>query len=155
MNNIPDYASALEKFRKFLADNHHPDDVLWIFRDDFWKLSLDRVFIKDPLHRDNEALVKKVYEEGRICGLINLQACAVVGQKTAATIWFPKHPGEEMQGWECGLRLSIVQPLPLAKKISPFQWNFLKLLPGFRRSQRFLTMIRLIAGICSSMGLGL
>jgi hypothetical protein len=33
----------------------------------------------------------------------------------AATVWFSKYPDEEVQGWNLGMKLAILQTLPAAR----------------------------------------
>ena len=136
MNEIPDFAEALVRFRNFLGQQGHSDDTFWIFREDVWQLSVNEIFVKFPAHAKNESLARKVFAEGRERGLVEIKAVAVVGDKVAATVWFPKFPKEEVQGWNRGMKLAISDPLPRAKTVGPLRWWFLRFLPRFRHYQR-------------------
>ncbi|MEP7272065.1 MAG: hypothetical protein ABI882_11220 [Acidobacteriota bacterium] len=136
MNNIPDFADAVRQFRQFLIDDGHSANVFWIFRDDVWKLSPTDVRVRYPSPAKNIALAQKVFAEGRERGLVEIQALATAGEEVAATVWFPKYPEEEVQGWNQGMKLSIAKPLPHAKKIQALRWSLLRLLPRFRRYQK-------------------
>src|SRR5882672_5777244 len=136
MNQIPDFADALAQFRRFLAENGHPIDVLWVFRDDVWKRSPTEILVKYPVDKDNLTLAQKVFAEGRERGLVDMHAVAITRDKVAATVWFPKYPDEEVQGWNRGMKLSISQPLLRAKTFGTLCWSLFRLLPRFRHYQK-------------------
>jgi hypothetical protein len=137
MNDIPDFENALESFRRFLAEQGHPTNVFWVFREDIWKRSPTSVVLRFPSQIKNLGLAKKVFEEGREKGLVEVRAIATVGDKVAATVWFPRFKEEEIQGWECGMKLSIVEPLPSAEIVGELRWLLFSLKPQFRHYQRF------------------
>lgn len=136
MNDIPDFETALGDFRRFLAVQGHPDKLCWVFSDDLWTRGPADVLLRFPPPRANLVLAKKVYDEGRERGLIQMLAVATACDHVAATVWYPKHPEEEVQGWSQGLRLSISQPLPPAKLVNRVAWLFVRLTPEYRRYQR-------------------
>ena len=136
MNGIPEFDHAVSDFRRFLAEQGHPDDLIWVFRDDLWRRGPDHILVRYPPPTENHLLAKKVYEEGRERGLVAITAIATAESRTAATVWFPKYPEEEVQGWSQGCKLSVRQPLPVAEGVSGWRWQLIKLLPSYRRSQR-------------------
>ena len=136
MNDIPDFSKALEQFRRFLTENDHPTEIIWVFRDDVWKRSPTEIFVRCPSDQGNLALVKKVFDEGRERGLVDMHAVAITRDKIAATVWFPKYPDQEVQGWDRGMKLSISQPLLRAKTFGPWCWSGFSFLPRFRRYQK-------------------
>jgi hypothetical protein len=136
MDDISDFNLAISDFRLFLAEQGHPDDLFWVFRDDLWCRGPNHVLVRYPPPAENQLLAKKVYDEGRGRGLVGITAVATAGGRTAATVWFPKYPEDEVQGWSQGRKLSIRQPLPEAKAVSGSRWHIIKLLPGYRRYQR-------------------
>jgi len=137
MNDIPSFDDALESFRRFLAEQRHPNGIFWVFREDIWKLSPDSLLLRIPSRTKNLALAKKVFKEGQRKGLLDLHAIATVGDKVAATVWFPKFEGEEIQGWDRGMKLSIAEPLPEAQLVGSVKWLLFQLKPQFRHYQRF------------------
>ena len=136
MNDIPEFAEAVERLRRFLADSGQPDDLFWVFRDDVWQLSPTEMRVKYPLSSENVTLAKKVFSEGRDRGLVEITALAAADGRVAATVWFPKYPNEEIQGWTGGMKLSISEPLPSARAVGTFRWRLLRFLPRFRQFQR-------------------
>ena len=136
MNDIPNFADAVGQFRQFLIENGHPANVFWIFREDLWKLSPTDVRVRYPSPAKNVALAQKVFTEARERGLVEIHAVAIAGEEVAATVWFPKYPEEELQGWDRGMKLSIAEPLPHAEKTERLRWSLLRLFPRFRYYQR-------------------
>ena len=141
MSDIPQFAEAVEEFRRFLSREVHCDEVFWVFRDDVFKLSPIELRVRYPTPSVNNSLARKVFSEGRERGLVEITAIAIAARKVAATIWFPKYEHEEVQGWSQGMKLSISQPLPDAKTVGVARWQLLNLLPSFRRYQRMAFFI--------------
>ena len=136
MNDIADFEAAVASFREFLAEEGRLSKIVWVFREDIWKRS-DHVVFRSSSQIKNAALAKKVFEEGRRKGLVNIHAIATVNDQVLATVWFPKFAGEEAQGWSRGMKLSIAHPLPLAKSVGRLRWLYCRLQPEFRHYQRF------------------
>jgi hypothetical protein len=136
MNDIPDFANALDQFQGFLARMGLPSEVFWVFREDMWRVSREDIRIKFPVAAKNINLAQKVFAEGRERGLVQIAAVAIAGNKIAATVWFPKYPDEEIQGWSQGMKLSIWEPRPHAKVFNGLHWRVLSFLPSFRQCQQ-------------------
>jgi hypothetical protein len=141
MNEIPDFESALASFQRFLAQEGHPSKILWVFREDIWQRGIDDVVLRVPAQLENFELAKKVFDEGRNKGLVDVHAIATVGDRVAATVWFPKFPGEEVQGWTRGMKLSIADPLPRAQAVGGLRWLCFRLHSPFRHYQRFESLV--------------
>jgi hypothetical protein len=154
MNEIPNFENALESFRRFLTEQGHPTNVFWVFREDIWKRSPDSVALRFPSQTKNLGLAKKVFEEGREKGLVDIHAIATVGDKVAATVWFPKFKGEDIQGWDCGMKPSIANPLPSAEMVGQFRWLLLSLKLRFRHYQRFELWVGTKAWAAAQQALG-
>jgi hypothetical protein len=122
------------------TDLHKEEDrtaeIFWVFRDDVWKRSRTEILVRYPSDTYNLALAQKVFAEGRERGLIDMHAIAITQNKVAATVWFPKYPDEEVQGWNRGMKLSISQPLLRAKTFGPLCWLVFRFLPRFRHYQK-------------------
>jgi hypothetical protein len=136
MNEISDFNLAVSDFRHFLSEQGHSDDLFWVFRDDLWYSGPNQVLIRYPPPAENPLLARKVYDEGRERGLVGITAVATAEGRTAATVWFPRYPEEEVQGWSQGRMLSIRQPLPEAKAVGGLRWQIIRQLPSYRRYQR-------------------
>jgi hypothetical protein len=154
MNEIPNFENALESFRRFLTEQGHSTNVFWVFREDIWKRSPTSVALRFPSQIKNLRLVKKVFEEGREKGLVDIHAIATVGDNVAATVWFPKFKEEEIQGWDCGMKLSIAEPLPSAEIVGELRWLLLSLKPQFRHYQRFELCVGTKAWAAAQQALG-
>ena len=131
------FPDAVTSFQNFLKENNHPTDVFWVFRDDLWKRSLTEVLVKYPPSSENLDLAQKVFREGCERGLVDIHAVAIAANRVAATVWFPKFEKEQVQGWDCGMKLSIAQPLLRATIVNPFRWWFFRFAPRFRHYQSF------------------
>jgi len=136
MIEIPEFQIAISDFRRFLVEQGHADKLVWVFRDDLWFRGPDHVLMRYPPNVGNESLAKKVYDEGRERGLAEITAVATANGHIAATVWFPKFPEEEVQGWSQGLKLTIRQPLSAAKVIGGFRWGMVRYLSGYRCYQQ-------------------
>ena len=135
MIEIPRFESAVRDFMDFLSSLGHPAAVVWVFRDDIWRRSRDRAFIRWPVPRGARVLVEHVYDQGRTRGIIGVHAIAKARGMTFATAWFPKFPEEEVQGCSAGLKLSIADPLADARLIpSPF-WPAIRWTSSYQRYQ--------------------
>lgn len=85
-DSLPTFEEAVGHFRRALADRSLPKEFSWIFREDL-HAGRDRMSLKLPLPKANEARVKAIYEEGRHAGadvefrvfcLLEGKACACV-----------------------------------------------------------------------------
>jgi|SRR5215471_1889464 len=135
MNEMPEFQSASD-FRRFLVNEGHSEKLVWVFRDDLWFRRRGLVLVRYPTPDENQGLVEKVYAEGRARGMAEVNAIAASSTHIFATVWFPKCPEEEVQGWSHGLKLTIRQSLPAAEEASALKWLVVKRLPSYRRYQR-------------------
>ena len=135
MNDLPQFQEAVSMFERFLTEQRHPVSVQWVFQEDLLRRSRYRVLVRVPPYAGNAELAAKVFREGRAKGLVEIVALAKTGRSVAATVWYPKLPGEEVQGWSSGLKVSITEPLPTALAIPAAIWPVLQCLPGYRRYQ--------------------
>jgi hypothetical protein len=136
MNEIPEFHFAVSNFHRFLEEHGHSEPLVWVFRDDLWFRKPDHVLVCFPPTTESNLLAKRVYDEGRVRGLVSIEAIAVAGRHIIASVWFPKFPEESVQGWSRGLKLSLRQPLPVAKIVSGRLWRVVRHLSGYRRYQR-------------------
>src|SRR5688572_27735660 len=99
------FDDAVASLQEFLKENNHPTDVFWVFRDDLWRRSQTDVMLRYPSSARNLVLAQKVFSEGSEQGLVEIHAVAIAGDEVAATVWFPKLPNEQVQGWDCGMKV--------------------------------------------------
>jgi hypothetical protein len=93
---------VVESFQGFLASNSLPGTITWVFRDDTWLVSPEKLVVLSPPRKGNALLAAKVYEEGRAKGLVEIVAIGRTQSRTVATVWFPKFAEDEVQGWSVG-----------------------------------------------------
>jgi hypothetical protein len=136
MTDIPEFDVAVARFQQLLLDSGQPTTPLWVFRDDVYARTPSVIALRYPPPRENSSLAVKVFNEGRASGFVAITAIGTTGKVVAATVWFPRTPRDEVQGWNCGMKLSMVQPLPNAKLVSGWLWGITQYLPSYRRYQR-------------------
>lgn len=133
--DIPPFDLALEQFRDFLNRNGASDGIEWVFRDDLCPLSRGRFLVRRSDSSENRRLAQKVFSEGRSRGLLEISVIASSPQFTVATVWYPRTDRDQVQGWNRGMKLSILQPLPHAEFVSCLVWPVVRWLPTYRRYQ--------------------
>lgn len=134
---VPPFDTAVDSLRRFLRQQGHADHVFWLFRDDFWLRYGRPAWLHLPLATNNEVLARKVYAEGCARGLVRIEAVIASEYGTGATVWFPRTPAEEIQGWDNGLKIGVAVPAPRARIAGSLVWRLLQWHPGFRRFQRY------------------
>ena len=70
MNEIPEFGETVQRFRAFLREQGHPKTLVWVFRDDLWKINLSRVLLRELHGSGRVNLAEKVFLEGRTKGLV-------------------------------------------------------------------------------------
>ena len=136
MTKIPPFSEAVSKFRGFLAKRDHPTELAWVFREDFYSVSLDRYVVVQPIPDRNEGLVRTYYEAARERGIVQLRALFQIGEVAAVSAWSPAEVAEEVQGWSRGLKLSVAAPFVAAKTVeSPFAWRLHRWTRAYRLNQ--------------------
>lgn len=63
------FAQAVEEFKKFLAENNLPTEILWIFLEDTFSRNIKfhetHFWLKLPLPEENENLAEKQFKFGQ------------------------------------------------------------------------------------------
>jgi hypothetical protein len=135
--DIPDFQIAVEQFREFLVRHDVRTPITWVFRDDLCPRTSGHLLVRYPPPAENEHLAEKVFSEGKRKGLVEITAVASSDLLTAATVWFPRTPQDEVQGWSNGMKLSIIQPLPVVDPITfGFTWQMVQWSSVYRRYQK-------------------
>jgi hypothetical protein len=135
VTEIPSFDIAVADFVAFLSRRGHPTSVTWVFREDLRPLTSERVLVRRSLPAENQALAQKVFSEGRVRGIVGIDAVAQGSTVTLATVWFPKFPEDELQGWSANLKLAIHDPLPRAYPVPSFLWRCVRATAGYKRYQ--------------------
>jgi hypothetical protein len=142
MIEIPKWDEALHQFTVFLKYCGLSNEIEWVFRDDIWRRpSAKKVLIRNPVHKNNMAFSRRVFETGREKGLVELLAIGSDETTTFCTVWYPNSPEKETQGWDHGMKLTMMNPLAKAKRVAHFLWPIFGLQPEFRQYQRFETCV--------------
>jgi hypothetical protein len=141
MIDLPDWQDAVFRLQTFLQSQGHPTLVHWVFREDLWARSPTRVFVRWPVPVRNAVLAQGVFEAGREKGLIGITALGEFDDSVVATVWYPKFPDEEVQGWDQNLKLSIRDPLARATAVPHLLWSALQRTPWYRRYQDHAVLI--------------
>jgi len=141
MKEIPEWNEAIKRFQSFLESEGCSSNSHWVFRDDICKRKPEELLVRWPLSDSNIGLVEKVFNEGKMKGLVAIDAIGKFANGTIATVWFPKLPGEEVQGWNQNVKLTISIPMPEASLLSSLFWKVLTFSPGYRRYQRYAEFI--------------
>src|SRR3954469_8987600 len=104
---IPDFRTAVEQFRDFLAQIGHPaSELLWVFREDV-STRLRRVLVKVPLPANNERATADRYERGRAAGVgVCLFAYCRLGTGLCCSTWFATDHEASARRLCWGLKLS-------------------------------------------------
>ena len=136
MRDIPEWAEAVATFRRFLEGCGQPAVVRWVFREDLYQPEPELVFVRADLPEQNPVLAAKVLADGRAKGLVELLGLASTGSGVLATTWYPKLEGEEIQGWDRGMKLSLRSPLPRAVAVSRMGWGVRRWTRAYGRFQR-------------------
>jgi hypothetical protein len=148
-DDVPDFPGAILRFRSFLAEQSHPTEIVWAFREDLYSPS-GRFRVRFPLPPENESLAMRVYESGRMRGLVQIYALCRLPFAVVANIWFPATPEEVVQGWDRGLKLSINTPLTEAKPIhSSLAWRLRTFLPIYRLYQEHAGFVALRSSVAA------
>jgi hypothetical protein len=112
--SIPDFETALEQFRAFIAQvGHTPNGLLWVFREDV-STHRRRILIKVPLPGDNERVAKARYDRGRQLGLgVCLEGFCRLGPALCCTTWYVEDLEESGRRLCRGLKLCVPCPADL------------------------------------------
>ena len=137
---IAPFDEAFARFRSFLRSHGLPETVVWVFREDLFCPERGTCLVRALRPGENDSLARKVFDEGRAAGLLELKAIGSSAEATIATVWFPR-ASEEVQGWSEGMKLTIVEPPARARFVGRTRWWFLRFTAAYRRYQRNASFI--------------
>jgi hypothetical protein len=131
------FAEAVEEFKKFLAKNNQPTEILWVFLEDTFAGNTTHfekhLRLKLPLPEENEKLAEKLYGIGQQRKLgVCLSAFALCEGKVCCAVLVPKDETESeyMLMSPEHVKLSYAMDMPLAEAVtSTFRWKLFRLLP--------------------------
>jgi hypothetical protein len=140
---IPNFDTAVQRLRGFMAHlNHPPGELVWVFREDV-STRMRRVLVKVPLPTSNEQIARHCYEQGRALGIgVCLDVFCRLEPAFCGTCWFVSDLEESSRRLCWGLKLSVASDLPDARPVrSPLAWTVLRCLDarsGFHHFRDFL-----------------
>lgn len=79
----------MSDFRRFLNEQGHVGELVWVLHDDLWFWGPDHVLMHYPPPAGNESLAQKVYDEGRERELVGVTAVATAKGHVATRSGFP------------------------------------------------------------------
>jgi hypothetical protein len=137
MEDCPGFIEAKQRFTRFLASQGHPEDVHWVFRDDFYRRRAKPPVVRWPLHEMNEILTRQHFEVARYRGHgVELAALFYCASRTFAHVWYPESEEEADYSLISGLKLSVPEPLPEAiLEESEWCWSVRRHSFAYRRHQ--------------------
>jgi hypothetical protein len=137
------FAEATEEFKKFLAENNLPPEILWVFLEDTLHRKtkpFEKSFrLKLPLPEENEKLAGNLYRIGQQKNLgMCLTAFALCEGKVCCTVEVPKDAEDSEYRLLSPehLKYSFINDMPVARAVrSDFRWRLLRLLSAGRKPE--------------------
>lgn len=136
LDQIPPFEEAVSRFSDFLASKDLPNEIVWVFREDFYSPSLKRHFVRYPLPPENTGLADSYFESGRTRGLgVQLRGLFEIEGATGATVWLP-NDALDLKEKISGLNLSVATPLLRSTPVwSALAWRIHRLRSAYRLNQ--------------------
>ena len=144
------FTEAEKEFKRFLAENNLPIEILWLFIEDTFsrntKFHETRFWLKLPLPEENKILVEKQYQIGQKKHLgICLSAFALCENKICCALVIPKDQvdSEILFMSPEYLKFSFVNDMPKAEVVkNSLRWNIFKFLPFRYKQGNFLVYLQ-------------
>jgi hypothetical protein len=140
MKQIPSFAEAVEGLQRLLRAEGQPGEIVWAFREDLYSISPSQHQVAWPLPPENAVHARNLFDVGRACEIVELQALFSVGSCTVANVLAPM--SDEIQGWARGLKLAVRQPFVPATAVTGGlrRWTH-RVRPAYFRFQRYQDFI--------------
>ena len=144
------FAQAVEEFKKFLAENNLPTEILWVFLEDTFSRNIKshetHFWLKLPLPEENKKLAERQFKIGQQTNLgMSIYAFALCENKVCCHIVIPrdKEDSEYLFMSPIYLMLSFATDMPIAKEVrSSVQWKIFSLLPFKYRQGNFCVYLQ-------------
>jgi hypothetical protein len=144
------FAEAAKEFKKFLAENNLPSEILWVFLEDVFSRNIQlyetHFWLKLPLAEENEKLAEKLYGIGQRKNFgVGLSAFALCEGKICCAVVIPKdkEDSEYMFMSPEHLKFSYVTEMPVAQAVrSSFRWKLFRLFPLKYKQGNFLVYLQ-------------
>jgi hypothetical protein len=147
ISTIPDFATAVERFRALITQVGHPaSELIWVFREDV-STYRRRVLVKVPIPDNNEQVARIRFEQGRSLGIgVCLDVYCRLGTALCCSTWFVEDLEESGRRLCSGLKLCVPAPgdLVVARPVrNGFIWrlrSWVDTRSGFDRFKNFLPL---------------
>lgn len=144
------FDQAVHGFKRFLAENHLPTEILWVFIEDTFQRNNEfyetDFWLKLPLPEENEEFAKKHYKIGQQENLgVCISAFALCEDKVCCSLVIPKdkEDSEFLFMSPKYLKFTITKDLPKAQPVrSHLQWKLFSLLPFKYKSGCFMVYLQ-------------
>ena len=131
---FPSLSEATECLQKILPLESRGKPLSWFVREDLCPIEGGFHFRASP--SCNAGMFERYYEAGRIRGSAQVLAIFNAPEVVGCTIWCPEVG--EVQGWESGLKVSVLDPLRKGLAVSgSLRWLACTALPRYRRFVSF------------------
>jgi len=116
--NLPEFEEAIRQFADFVAAQHLPTRICWVFRDDVafasrrsWKSPARTLLVLGAT--DDVPAARRRYERARPAGLgVHLLVIGASSDTTFSTLYVPRDDEDAMHRMIDGLKLSVPVPVP-------------------------------------------
>ena len=131
------FSGVVAQLQKLLSSLGHPDQPVWLFREDFYHAAVTRPIVRYPLPAQNLELAERHFEAGRARGWgAQIRAQFEVAGQAGCTLWFPDAFAESDQRVLQENVLSAASPFASARLVrSPIAWWVHRLRPIYRANQ--------------------
>jgi len=102
------FQESVAEFRRFLAENGYPQDLIWVNPDDVI-LTGPLIYVRVPVSQSNEESARQLFEHGisQQMGVLFATLCEI-GSATCSYVWVPKDQTEAQEAlMPAGLKMSV------------------------------------------------
>jgi len=103
------FQESVTEFRRFLAENGYPQDLIWVKPDDVILTGTSLIYIRVPVPHSNEESARQLFEHGisQQMGVLFATLCEIDGA-ACSYVWVPKDESEAEQAlMPVGLKMSV------------------------------------------------
>lgn len=114
---IPEFETAISRFRSFLEKNGFPHEILWVWREDVTSQGRS-MHVRVPLPAGNRACAEARYATGRELGYgVCLQMFALLDSRPCCFVRFASSEREAGDTLTAGLTLKVGSPPLIARPV--------------------------------------
>ncbi|MCH9647821.1 MAG: hypothetical protein K0U98_06250 [Deltaproteobacteria bacterium] len=135
---LPAFDQARKRLQSFLGELGRPQELVWVFREDFYSPSLGSVYCASPLPIENPTTARSYYDSARDRDLgICLVAQFEFEGRSAISAWAPNSNLDAQYARVEGLKLSVASTWTLAHSVtSSWAWRLHRWRSTYRLQQR-------------------